>query len=200
MKWTEAIVQVLREEGGALHVSRISQLAMERGYRPWHKTAHQTVSEKCQRDRLRFKKAGRNTFRLSDRWLNAEKMIQSMITVKAGSTVSPALRAEAIPRGRGIHCQARACKATTNLHVHHVHPKAEVLQEIVCRHHLRFRPHDRIENILKAFDLLMQHPKFRNKEYVRVYCAKHHKELTKCARARQRRDSGEQPRAFGVRP
>jgi len=174
--WVEAIEQVLKDEGKPLHVRSIAKLAVERGYRPPHNTAHQTVSEKCQRDILRFDRVGRNTFGLSTVWINREKTIQSMITVLAGSHISPRLRKKTIA-ARGGHCEFPGCEESTNLQVHHDFNKADLFRDIVKKHRLRFRPEDPISNVLKGLAHLKQHRKFQNSKFVHVYCSKHHKGL-----------------------
>ena len=172
--WIEAIEQVLKDEGKPLHVRSIAKLAVERGYRPPHNTAHQTVSEKCQRDILRFERVGRSTFGLSTVWINREKTIQSMITVLAGSHLSPQIRKKTID-ARGGHCEDPGCEETINLQVHHDFKKADLFRDIVKKHRLRFRPDDPISNVLKGLAYLMRHPKFNNPKFVHVYCSEHHK-------------------------
>ncbi len=191
MTWPEAIVQVLTdEEGRALHVRKIAQLAGELEPRLRHtKPPHQTVSAICQRDPLRFKRGkAANTFRLVDRWLNPDGLIQSMITVRAGAAISSMLRALLIPKGRRVHCQAPGCRETnetSKLHVHHKKEKADLFRKIVRRHRLALRPSDTIANILKGYDLLMEHPAFRDKKHLLVLCEKHHKERKKAGKGRE---------------
>ena len=172
--WVEAIEQVLKDENKPLHVREIARLAVERGYRPPHNTAHQTVSAECQRDILRFERVKANTFGLSTVWLNREQTIQSMITVLAGSHISLKLRKKSIA-ARGGHCEFPGCEESTNLQVHHDFNKADLFRDIVKKHRLRFRPDDPISNVLKGLAHLKQHRKFQNPKFVHVYCTKHHK-------------------------
>jgi len=176
MTWAMAIEQVLKDENKPLPVRKIAELAVERGYKLYHDTYHQTVSAECQRDILRFEKVGANTFGLSTVWLNREQTIQSMITVLAGSHISPQLRKQTI-HARGGHCEFPGCKETTSLQVHHDCNKAGLFRDIVKKHRLRFSPDDPISNVLKGLAYLKQHPKFKNPKFVHVYCSKHHKEI-----------------------